>query len=274
MTYKELYEYGKGQLTGLEASNEALILLEHLMKTDRNDLFINPDREVGETDKVLYDKLLSRRKKGEPVQYITGETYFYGLELYTDRQVLIPRFDTEVLVEEALKVIKTGDSILDVCTGSGCILAAILSNNSDINADGIDISDNAISLAKRNLDKYNLRANIYKSNLFENVSKKYDIIISNPPYIETDIIDVLEEQVKLFEPHLALDGGKDGLDFYRIISKEAKEHLYRNGRILYEIGYDQGEDVPKILANEGFENIKVIKDLSGNDRVVTACLGG
>lgn len=274
MTYKALYEHGKNILPGDEAGNETLIILEHLMGTDRSDLFLNPDREIEESVKVKFDEMIERRLTGEPVQYITGTAYFYGLELYTDSQVLIPRFDTEVLVEETLKVMKAGDSILDVCTGSGCILAALLSNNKDINADGIDISDNALALAQRNLNKYGLKANIYKSDLFENVSKKYDIIVSNPPYIETEIIDVLEKQVKMFEPHLALDGGKDGLDFYRIISKEAKAHLYKNGKILYEIGYDQGEDVPKILAEEGFENIKVIKDLSGNDRVVTACLGG
>lgn len=274
MTYKDLYEKGKNELYGEEASNETLILLESVLGTSRNELFINPDRIVNEEDEKLFWKYVDRRKTGEPVQYITGAAPFYGLDLYTDPHVLIPRFDTEVLVEEIIKVTKPGFRVLDVCTGSGCILAGLLSNARDVIADGVDISDYAIDLAKRNLDKYSLQANIYKSDLFGNVSGKYDIIVSNPPYIETEVIEGLEEQVKDFEPRLALDGGKDGLDFYRIIVKESVNYLNDNGKVLLEIGLNQGKAVKELLEKEGFNQIKIIKDLCGNDRVVSACHGG
>lgn len=274
MTYKDLYEKGKNELYGEEASNETLILLESVLGTSRNELFINPDRIVNEEDEKLFWKYVDRRKTGEPVQYITGVAPFYGLDLYTDPHVLIPRFDTEVLVEEIIKATKPGFRVLDVCTGSGCILAGVLSNVRDVIADGVDISDYAIDLAKRNLDKYNLQANLYKSDLFGNVSGKYDIIVSNPPYIETEVIEGLEEQVKDFEPRLALDGGKDGLDFYRIIVKESVNYLNDNGKVLLEIGFNQGEAVKELLEKEGFNQIKIIKDLCGNDRVVSACHGG
>lgn len=274
MTYKDLYEKGKKELNGEEASNETLILLESVLGTSRNELFINPDRIVNEEDEKLFWKYVDRRKTGEPVQYITGVAPFYGLDLYTDPHVLIPRFDTEVLVEEIIKVTKPGYKVLDVCTGSGCILAGLLSNVRDVIADGVDISDYAIDLAKRNLDKYSLQADIYKSDLFGNVSGKYDIIVSNPPYIETEVIEGLEEQVKDFEPRLALDGGKDGLDFYRIIVKESVNYLNDNGKVLFEIGFNQGKAVKELLEKEGFNQIKIIKDLCGNDRVVSACHGG
>lgn len=274
MTYKDLYEKGKKELNGEEASNETLILLESVLGTSRNELFINPDRIVNEEDEKLFWKYVDRRKTGEPVQYITGVAPFYGLDLYTDPHVLIPRFDTEVLVEEIIKVTKPGYRVLDVCTGSGCILAGLLSNVRDVIADGVDISDYAIDLAKRNLDKYSLQADIYKSDLFGNVSGKYDIIVSNPPYIETEVIEGLEEQVKDFEPRLALDGGKDGLDFYRIIVKESVNYLNDNGKVLFEIGFNQGKAVKELLEKEGFNQIKIIKDLCGNDRVVSACHGG
>lgn len=274
MTYKELFEKGKNMLPGEEASIEAAILLESILDTNRNDLFLNPDREVSLEDEKIFLSYLERRLTGEPVQYITGIAPFYGLELYTDKEVLIPRFDTEVLVEEILKVIKPDNSILDLCTGSGCILAGVLSNSNNVKATGIDISDRALNLAKRNLEKYNLKAEIFKSDLFENVEGKYDIIVSNPPYIESEVIEGLEKQVKEFEPRLALDGGEDGLIFYRIIVDEAKRFLNINGKLMFEIGYNQGKAVKRLLLDKGYDQVKIIKDLCGNDRVVTACHGG
>lgn len=273
MTYKEAYEFGKSFLAGYEES-DALLLLEYASGLDRNVLYVHPETIIDDEAKDKYTSFLQRRKNNEPVQYITGRTYFYGMEILTEKEVLIPRFDTETLVEEALKVIKPGDRVLDVCTGSGCIILAIAANSKEIKAEASDISQKAIDLAEKNSDKLGFDIKFLLGDMFEKASGKYDVIVSNPPYIERKVIESLDETVKDYEPKLALDGGEDGLDYYKVIAAEAKKFLVQDGFLLCEIGYDQGKTVKNIFEENGFLFVRVIKDLCGNDRVVSAVYGG
>lgn len=274
MTIKEAFEFGVKELNTEEKDIEITIFLEKITGIDRKLFLLNEEKEISDEEFEVLKSFIERRKKGEPVQYIVNKADFYGLEFFVKKGVLIPRFDTENLVEKALSFIKDGDRILDMCTGSGCIALTLLYYKKNISAVGCDISDEALSIAKENAERLNLMADFVKSDLFEKVEGKFDVIVSNPPYIETDVVITLENQVKDFEPKNALDGGADGLKFYRIIAKEAKNYLKAGGRIVFEIGYNQGESVPEILKREGYSKIIVSKDLCGNDRVVSAVYGG
>ncbi|MCR4647696.1 MAG: peptide chain release factor N(5)-glutamine methyltransferase [Lachnospiraceae bacterium] len=274
MIYREAYEKGKSIIVSAEPEQDTLILLEYVMGTDRNDLFLHPDREIDPASQKRFFEFIERRNTGEPVQYITGRTFFYGLEFKCRKGVLIPRFDTEILVEEVLKKVKEGSRVLDMCTGTGCIALSIKNMRKDLDVAGSDIDDTALETAMENRDNLSLDVNFVKSNLFENIEGKFDCLVSNPPYIERNVIKSLESTVKDFEPERALDGGEDGLDFYRKIIKDAKEYLNENAFIFFEIGYDQGKSVPDILSENGYKDIKVIKDLNGLDRVVHAVFGG
>lgn len=274
MTIKEAFEFGVKELNTEEKDIEITIFLEKITGIDRKLFLLNEEKEISDEEFEVLKSFIERRKAGEPVQYIVNKADFYGLEFFVKKGVLIPRFDTENLVEKALSFIKDGDRILDMCTGSGCIALTLLYYKKNISAVGCDISDEALSIAKENAERLNLKADFVKSDLFEKVEGKFDVIVSNPPYIETDVVITLENQVKDFEPKNALDGGADGLNFYRIIAKEAKNYLKEGGRIVFEIGYNQGESVPEILKREGYSKIIVSKDLCGNDRVVSAVYGG
>lgn len=192
------------------------------------------------------------------------------LKFFVNNNVLIPREDTEILVQEAISLNKK--SILDMCTGSGCIAISLAKYIDGSFVEAVDISENALKLAKKNAKFNEVEVNFINSNLFENVFKKYDLIISNPPYIPSVDIEDLQSEVKN-EPHIALDGGDDGLDFYRQISKDAINYLTDDGVLMYEIGFDQADSVSTILQECGYENIRVIKDFGGNDRVVVARKG-
>ena len=212
----------------------------------------------------LFGQGLDRRVKGEPLQYVLGETEFYGITLKTDPRALIPRGDTEVLVEEALKHISAGTVALDLCTGSGAI-AIVLSLKGDIAVTAIDISEDALALAGENVASTGAKVTLVKSDLFENVEGEYDLITANPPYIPSAQVEKLDDFVRR-EPRLALDGGADGLDVYRAIERGLSAHLKAGGVFLTEIGCEQGEAVSAIFAALG--STEVIRDLEGHDRVV------
>ncbi|MCR4922857.1 MAG: peptide chain release factor N(5)-glutamine methyltransferase [Lachnospiraceae bacterium] len=272
MNYSELQRKGRDRLR--EASiedneSDSRLLLEHVFDLDRNFLYLHGS-DVIEDEKAAdtYLQLIEKRCMHIPTQHLRGKADFMGLEFIVNDKVLIPRIDTESLVEEAMLLLNDGMKVLDMCTGSGCILLSLMNYKNDIEGWGLDISEEALLVAKENAKRLGIDARFIKSDLFQAIEgEKFDMIISNPPYIASGEIKELMEEVRDHDPIMALDGGRDGLDFYRRISSLSKEHLYIGGKLLYEIGFDQGEKVRKILEAEGYSSIRIIKDLSGNDRV-------
>lgn len=227
-------------------------------------------KEFSEQELEKINLAIEKRLKHIPIAYIFGKTEFYGLPIIVDENVLIPRLDTEILVEKIIEEIKNCSErveILDIGTGSGAI-AITLAKNTNTKVTAVDISSKALKIAKQNAIQNNVEVEFIESDLFENlIDRKFDIIVSNPPYIESDVIGELEPEVKDYEPILALDGGKDGLEIYRRIVNDAGEHLNKNGKLFFEIGYNQGESVARLMQNK-FKNVVVIKDYLNNDRVV------
>lgn len=251
-----------------EADADAELLLFDACGIDRKGWLLKRDRAIGEAEAKRLSLYLERRLKGEPVQYITGKAWFYGRSFMVDSSVLIPRFDTEVCMYEALKVIKGGERVLDLCTGSGCIIIT-LALEKKISAFGSDISEEALLTAKKNMSALGASCEFIKSDLFAAVSGKYDIIISNPPYIRTDEIGRLDAEVRNYEPRGALDGGESGLVFYERIIEEAPRFLNTSGRLIFETGYDEAESVANMMTKRGFSSVCTVKDLSGLQRAVT-----
>ncbi len=284
MEYANIYEWGKNKLSEakvLEAALDARLLLEYACKTTRQTLLAHPDREVLDSEEKAYRSYIEKRSKRIPLQHITGEQEFMGLSFIVNDKVLIPRQDTEILVEEAMKDLHDGFRILDMCTGSGCILLSLLYYSNDCSGIGADISSDALMVANANRDKIlkdgqKLRASFIKSDMFDGLQKgdKFELIVSNPPYIKTEVIGSLMPEVRDFEPHGALDGGNDGLEFYKEIADNAFKYLTGGGRLLLEIGYDQAKEVASLLENAGFSDVTVIKDYAGLDRVISACKQG
>lgn len=278
MKYLDCYKDGCRKLEKagvIEAQLDARLLLEYICGTNRNDLLVHGDREV-EADKLTaYEAAIVKRTERIPLQHITGEQDFMGLTFHVNENVLIPRQDTEVLVEEILKNMQDYCRILDMCTGSGCILISLLHYNNWCEGVGADISPKALETAEenaKNLLSEEKQPTWLESNLFEKVEGKFDIIVSNPPYIRSDVIDTLMPEVKDYEPMNALDGRSDGLYFYREIVALAPEYLKKEGKIYFEIGHDQGLEVSGLLEQAGFRDIHVVKDYAGLDRVVYATL--
>ena len=272
MTYSNLYEYGRLSLeeAGIEEANlDARLLLEAVCNTDRNMLLVHGDCNISLEETQTYVNHILKRKTHVPLQYILGSQEFMGLTFLVSENVLIPRQDTEVLVEEAMKYLHDGMRVLDMCTGSGCILLSLLHYSNDCTGVGADISADALSVAKENARNLSIEADFIESDLFDKIDGIFDMIVSNPPYIQTEVIKTLSEEVKVHEPMIALDGHEDGMYFYKKIITDCKTHLYRGGRLLFEIGYDQSETVSKRLQQAGFKEVEVIKDLAGLDRVVT-----
>ena len=321
---RDVYEEGMALLAGLEdAALDARLLLEHFCGIDTNRLLAEPGMPVSDDLRSAFLKGIKRRAAREPLAYIVGEQSFMGLPFIVSEDVLIPEQDTENLVEEALRLIDDGSRILDLCTGSGCILLSLLHYTNGCIGVGTDLSEKALEIARRNasahglsdqtvwlqgdlfdaLDPLNKKDNDEKDNKRENYkiednkreesrddqaeksteSEKsesgfpgmsytsgYDMIISNPPYIPTSVIDTLQPEVRCAQPRMALDGGGDGLDFYRRIISEAPAHLVVGGRLLLEIGYDQAEAVSDLLREAGYYGIEILKDYGGNDRIATA----
>ena len=275
MTYCEAVAAGEKILNNVGISDpriDSWLLLEMACKIDRNFYYMHMDEEMTSEQIEEFKSLLKKRGEHIPLQYITGEQEFMGLTFHVNSHVLMPSQDTETLVEEALKLVKPGMKIMDMCTGSGCILISILKNAKDTSGCGFDISKQAINVAKENAKLNEVVADFEKSDLFEHVTERYDMIVSNPPYIKTDEIVKLMPEVSEFEPVQALDGKEDGLFFYRKIIKECRDYLNPGGYVLFEIGYDQGEDVSEMMKYAGFLNVHVVKDLARNDRVVIGML--
>lgn len=277
MNYREAFETGKGTLAAAgieEAELDARLLLEEICGTDRNTLLVHGDRNVTEEELAQYKEMLEKRSAHIPLQQIIGRQSFMGLDFYVDENVLIPRQDTELLVEEALQELHDGMRILDMCTGSGCILLSLLKYSNDCEGIGADISEKALKVAERNRVQLGLEnAAFIRSDLFEAVEGKFDLLVSNPPYICSDVIDTLMPEVREHEPRQALDGSADGLYFYRRILADCRAYLKPGGMLLFEIGYDQGEAVKRLMEENGFLEVEVKKDYGGLDRVVLGTLG-
>lgn len=273
MTLKEAYEYGQGQLKSAQVEDadlDAWYLLEHVTGVTRAGYFMDLNRALDEKEEAEYREFVAIRANHVPLQHITGVQEFMGLPFRVNEHVLVPRQDTEVLVECALDVLEPGMRVLDMCTGSGCILISLLKlcSFSNIRGVGVDISKEALEVACSNAKNLGVDASFLHSDLFFGVEGKYDVIVSNPPYIRTSVIAELKEEVKFHDPLLALDGKENGLYFYRRIVEESIQHLQLGGRLYFEIGHDQGEDVSTLMREAGFSNVTVKKDLAGLDRVV------
>ena len=242
---------------------EARLLLAFALGVNANDLI--KYTECSEEAAEKFREVLQKRVSGMPYAYITGTKEFMKLNFKVNENVLIPRPETELLVEEALKC--DAKDVLDMCTGSGCIAISMAYYQKGANVTAVDISEKALEVAKENADMNGVCVNFVQSDLFEKVSGKFDLILSNPTYIKTAVISELSKEVKN-EPQLALDGGESGLAFYEKIATEARDFLKENGKILLEIGFDQGQGVKEILEKNDYKNIEIIKDLSGNDRII------
>lgn len=280
MKIKDVLKIGIESLNQIkieDASLKARILLANILDKNKEYLLIHDEEEINKKIVNLYMQKIEELKNHKPIQYIIKKQEFMGYDFYVDENVLIPQPDTENLVEEVLFIINSikdkSLKILDLCTGSGAIAISLskILNSDKILIYGSDISEKALKIAQDNAIQNCSKVVFLKSNIFNEINNnyKFDIIVSNPPYIETKTIEELSEEVK-YEPHLALDGGEDGLYFYREIIKNAKKYLNPNGYLAFEIGYNQKKQVEKLLEENGYKNIYSRKDLSGNDRVVVA----
>lgn len=276
MTYRECYEQGCRtlQAAGIEeAALDARLLLEAVCGTDRNDLLVHGEQPVSPEAEEKYLNWIRQRAEHIPLQQLTGEQDFMGLTFNVNEHVLIPRQDTEILVEEVLKELHDGMRVLDMCTGSGCILLSLLHYSNDCEGLGVDLSAEALEVAGRNVLKVLTpekaeHAHFLQSDLFEKVEGKFEIIVSNPPYIASAEVEKLMPEVRDHEPRMALDGTEDGLYFYRRIIEEAGKHLVSSGMLFFEIGYDQGQAVSELMRTEGYCEVQVVQDYAGLDRVV------
>ena len=250
---------------------KARLLLQYVLDKPRQYIIVYDNKEIDKQQQWQYFVNIEKLTKGIPLQHITHRQEFMKMDFFVDENVLIPRPDTEILVEEVIKIAQKYNSrrILDLCTGSGAIAISLKKfvPNADITA--VDISEKALEIAQKNAEKLEAKINFVKSNLFDKLdNKKFDIIVSNPPYIRKDEIKKLSEEVQK-EPKIALDGGEDGLDFYRIIAEQAINYLKTGSFLCFEIGYNQKNDVIKIIEDEqNYKNTYCKKDLYGNDRII------
>lgn len=286
MNIEQALNFGKQELNKNEIEDSLLkvrILLTDILKQSKEYLVINNTKELSSQEEKEFKEKIEKLKLGYPIQYITNKQFFRNCEFYVNKNVLIPQPDTEILVEEAIKILKEKTfqknkiNILDLCTGSGAIIISLGKELEKIsekyNFNGTDISEKAIEIAQKNANSNNVNVKFYLGDLFEsiNVNEKFDLIVSNPPYIETDVIKTLSLEVQK-EPIIALDGGITGLDFYKRIAKESKNFLTTKGYLILEIGYNQMEAVCSILKNENFKIVSRVKDYANNDRVIVANL--
>ena len=276
MTYSELMEAGVKKLSEAgfeEARTDVRALLFYVSGMDFMTLLRDGLSEAPKEQEERFSVLLAERMKHVPVQYIIGEQEFCGLTFGVQPGVLIPRPETELLAEAVFSQ-ADGKRVLDMCTGSGCIAVSVAKLGKPAFVAASDYSGEALAVAKKNARAHGVNVTFFHGDLFETVEGTFDMIVSNPPYIKSEVIETLMPEVRDFEPRLALDGTKDGLAFYRRIGKDAKAYLNPNGRLLFEIGYDQGREVSDLLAAEGYTEIEVKKDYAGLDRMVFAVWPG
>lgn len=283
-TLQMIYREGKEQLEAAgvpDADRDAWYLLEFVTGISKARYYGNPEAGIDEREALKYRDVIRQRAERIPLQHITGEQEFMGFSFQVDEHVLIPRQDTETLVEEALGVLKPKMKILDMCTGSGCILLSLLKLGekqgiAGLKGTGADISREALKVAEENGRRLEIpedRVAWVRGDLFEKLEGPFDLLVSNPPYIPSGELSGLQEEVRLHDPALALDGHEDGLYFYRRIAAEAGKYLRDGAYLMLEIGWDQGEAVSTLLEVVGYREVEVKKDLSGNDRVVRGRYG-
>jgi release factor glutamine methyltransferase len=271
-TVLKVLDWTKGYLAGKGIENarlESEWLLCQALGLDRMGLYLNFEKPLNDVELADFRGIVARRAKREPLQYILGTQEFMGLDFEVSPGVLIPRHDTEVLVEEAVKRAGTRSCILDIGTGSGCIAIAISKALPGADIVGVDKSSEALDIARKNVSRHAAKVTLYEGSLFEPVSdRKFDLIVSNPPYIPSKDLEALQVEVRQFEPNQALDGGSDGLDYYRAIIPEALTHLNRGGWLLFEVGISQAEPVRELLVAAGFSDLFTARDPGRIDRVV------
>lgn len=271
MNLSEAYEYGKKELADAgiaEVDIDAWYLLEFVTGVTRAVYFMDRKKELVSCDEERYLSCIAKRSRHIPLQHITGEQEFMGYTFAVNPNVLVPRQDTEVLVETVLGFAKPQMRILDMCTGSGCILISLMKQVPDLDGVGVDLSEDALAVAMENAKRLEVTPTFFKSDLFDAVQGTYDVIVSNPPYIPTSEIEKLEAEVRLHDPMMALDGSDDGLLFYRRIVDNAGQYMNDGGYLCFEIGHDQGMAVRKLMEEAGYQKVTVKKDLAGLDRVV------
>lgn len=272
MTFKQALDKGIRLLEAEkipDAKLDAWYLLSYVSELSKAEYFLKQNESVDNLILYKYKDVLLKRAMHTPLQYITGEQEFMGISFWVNENVLIPRQDTETLVEEALKVIPSGSHVLDLCTGSGCVIISLAMLGQGLTGIGVDISEDALAVARENGNRLvGSKVDFVLGNLWQQVTGKFNAIVSNPPYIKTEVIEELASEVKDHEPRIALDGTEDGLFFYKQIVGQAKDYLIDNGWLLVEIGYDQGADVYSLFTGAGFKDVEIVKDLAGNDRVV------
>lgn len=270
LTLKEALAKAVDELQQMEvpdADIDAWYLLSYVTGLDRAAFFLHGEEPMAEPDMIRYRDLVTKRGERIPLQHLTGEQEFMGLDFHVNEHVLIPRQDTECLVERVLPYVD-GKRVLDVCTGSGCIAIAIAKLGKPFIVHGVDISEEALAVARQNATELNASVELFAGDLMTKMDGQYDVIVSNPPYIPPSVIEGLMPEVRLHEPMLALDGGQDGLEFYRRIAGQAVTRLAPNGRLFLEIGCEQDAAVAEILQKQGYREVQVFQDLAGKDRIV------
>ena len=270
LTLKEALAKAVDKLQQMEvpdADIDAWYLLSYVTGLDRAAFFLHGEEPMAEPDMIRYSDLVTKRGERIPLQHLTGEKEFMGLDFHVNEHVLIPRQDTECLVERVLPYVD-GKRVLDVCTGSGCIAIAIAKLGKPFIVHGVDISEEALAVARQNATELNASVELFAGDLMTKMDGQYDVIVSNPPYIPPSVIEGLMPEVRLHEPMLALDGGQDGLEFYRKIARQAVARLAPNGRLFLEIGCEQAAAVAEILQKQGYREVQVFQDLAGKDRIV------
>lgn len=279
MNYKDIYEMGQTILQDNDIEEyklDAFLLFEHIFHIPKTKYYLIMNDLVSPQDLILLEEYLQCIKKRAthiPLQHIIGTSEFMGLKFKVNENVLVPRWDTECLVEKVMNIISkhnnSNPKVLDMCTGSGCIAISLMKLCGLKQITAVDLSKEALNVAKENAKAIDCNVTFIESDLFEKIKdQNFDIIVSNPPYIPTKVIDGLSKEVKLHDPYMALDGDEDGLKFYRQITKDASTKIIDGGYLAYEIGHDQGCAVRAIMEDNGFDDIEVSKDLAGYDRVV------